>query len=151
MGVMGSGALTVEDVPIVQTMTVNLYGSPGAFEIVRQSRGTQLVLGSLLSNSPFNGERFGRWIWQVTPKKSGTHDLVVHVSADLSDSRGIATTEAYRDRIFVVKVGVNFGQASVRVLKWTAAGAVSGLAGAYSKEIWWPKIKAMLTASGLLS
>jgi hypothetical protein len=87
----------------------------------------------------------------VTPKKSGTHELVVHVSADMSDSRGIATTEAYRDRIFVVKVGVNFGQASVKVLKWTAAGAVSGLAGAYSQEIWWPKLRAVLMASGLLS
>jgi hypothetical protein len=87
----------------------------------------------------------------VTPKRSGTHELVVHVSADISDSRGIATTEAYRDRVFVVKIGVNFGQASIKVLKWTAAGAVSGLAGAYSKEIWWPKIRAILMASGLLS
>ena len=87
----------------------------------------------------------------MTPKKSGTHELVVHVSADMSDSRGIATTEAYRDRIFVVKVGANFGQASVKVLKWTTAGAISGLAGAYSQEIWWPKVRALLMSSGLLS
>jgi hypothetical protein len=35
MGIMGGGALTIEDVPIVQTMTINLYGSPDAFKIVR--------------------------------------------------------------------------------------------------------------------
>jgi hypothetical protein len=56
VGLMGGGALIVEGVPIVQTMTVNLYGSPDAFKIVRQSRGTQLVIGSLIWNSPFNDE-----------------------------------------------------------------------------------------------
>jgi hypothetical protein len=148
---LGSGDLIAEELPIVETMTVELSGSPGAFRIVRQTRPTQLVKSSLIWNEPFEDQRFGRWLWHVTPKVSGTHELVVKVSADLNDSRGVATTEAYGDRAFIVKVRVNIGQASVRVLKWTAAGAVSGLAGAYTHEVWWPKLKSFLLGTGLLS
>jgi len=151
IGLLGSGNLTSEELPIIETMTVDLYGSPDAFRIVRQSRATQLVNSSLIWNTPFDDQRFGRWLWHVTPKKSGTHKLVVKVSADMSDSRGVATTEPYGDRTFSVKVRVNLGQASVRVLKWTTAGAVSGLAGAYTHEVWWPKLRALLAAAGLLS
>ena len=32
IGFMGSGDVAIENLPIVETMTVNLYGSPGAFE-----------------------------------------------------------------------------------------------------------------------
>lgn len=149
MGLMGSGDLAVEELPIIETMTVDLYDSSGAFRIVRQSRQTQLVKSSLIWNAPFDDQKFGRWLWRVTPKRSGTHVLVVKVSADMSDSRGVATTEPYLDRLFAVKVRVNVGQASVRVLKWTAAGAVSGLAGAFTQEIWWPKLRAMLAGTGL--
>jgi hypothetical protein len=38
----------------------------------------------------------------------------------------------------------------MQVLKWTAAGAVSGLAGAYTQEIWWPKLRALLVETGIL-
>jgi hypothetical protein len=152
VGLLGSGDLTAEELPIVETMTVDLFGSPDAFKIVRQSRATQLVKSSLIwKASAFDDQRFGRWLWHVTPKRSGTHELVVKVSADMNDSRGVATTEAHGDRTFSVKVRVNLGQAAARVLKWTAAGAVSGLAGAYTQEIWWPKLRALLVGTGLLS
>jgi hypothetical protein len=149
-GLMGSGDLTVEDLPIVETMTVDLYGSPGAFKIVRQSRATQLVKSSLIWSLPPDEMRFGRWAWHVTPKKRGAHELVVKISADLSDSRGVATTEPYEDRTFSVRIRVNYAHASVLVLKWSAAGAVSALGGASTQEIWWPKLKALLLGTGLL-
>jgi hypothetical protein len=85
IGFMGSGDVAIENLPIVETMTVNLYGSPGAFKIERQSRATQLVTGSLIGAS-LDHDRFGRWLWHVTPKMIGTHDLTIKVSADLSDS-----------------------------------------------------------------
>src|SRR5215831_6763610 len=161
----GRGQLRVEEVPNVETMTIDLYGSPGAFSIVRQSSPAQLVGGRqmdrilgarhasnelTLQPETFDEDRFSRWLWHVTPKKSGTHELIVKVSADISDSHGVATTEPYVDRIFRVKVHVNLGRASMQVLKWTAAGAVSGLAGAYTQEIWWPKLRALLVETGIL-
>jgi hypothetical protein len=149
VGLQGSGELATEELPIVETMTVDLHGSPGAFAITRRSRPTQLVKGSLIWNTAFADQRFGRWLWDVTPKKLGTHELVVTVSADMSDSRGVATSESYADRTFTVKVHVSVAQASVRVLGWTAAGTLSGLVGAYTHEIWWPKLRALLDGAGL--
>jgi hypothetical protein len=151
LGIMGTGDVIVEDLPIVETMMVDLYGSPGAFQIVRQSRATQLVKSSLMWNTSFDQQKFGRWLWNVTPKKSGTHELIVKVSADLSDSRGVSTSEPYGDRMFSIGVRVNYGRASVRVLKWVTTGAVTGLVGAYSHEVWWPKVNAWLMGAGLLS
>jgi hypothetical protein len=56
---MGSGDVILEDLPIVETMTVDLYGSPGAFQIVRQSRATQLAMSSLIWNTSFDQQKFG--------------------------------------------------------------------------------------------
>jgi len=145
-----SGDLAAEELLIVETMTVDLHGSADAFRILRRSRPTQLVKTNLIWRAPLNEQRFGRWLWHVTPKKSGRHELTLNVSADLSDIRGVAATESYADRTYSVKIGVNIGQASVRALKWTAAGAVSGLVGAFTQEIWWPRLKALLVGTGLL-
>ena len=150
VGIMGTGDVSMEELPIVETMTVNLYGSAGAFEIVRQSRETQLVKSSLIWNTTFDQQKFGRWLWHVTPKTTGTYELIVAVSADLSDSRGVSTSEPYRDRMFPISVRVNYGRASARVLKWTVAGAVTGLAGAFTHDVWWPKLKMWLTGAGFL-
>lgn len=147
----GLVSAATEDLPIVETMTVNLHGAPDAFQIVRRSRQTQLVMDTPVWGAAFDQERFGRWTWHVTPKKSGTHELVVKVSADLFDSRGVPTSEPYRDRDFPVSVRVNFVRATGRVLKWTATGAVTALAGAYTQEAWWPKLKGWLVSTGFMS
>jgi hypothetical protein len=75
----------------------------------------------------------------------------VKVSADLSDSRGVSTSEPYGDRMFSIGVRVNYGTASVRMLQWVATGAVTGLIGAYTHEVWWPKVKVWLMGAGLLN
>jgi hypothetical protein len=139
-----------EDLLIVETMTVDLYGSPDIFRIMRRSRPTQLIKDSLIWRAPLNEQRFGRWLWHVTPKQSGRQELTVKVSADLSDNRGVATTEPYGDRTFSVKVRASVGQAWVRALKWTAASAIAALAGACTQEFWWPRLKALLLGTGFL-
>jgi hypothetical protein len=131
LGIMGSGDVIMEDLPIVDS--------------------TQLAKGSLIWNTSFDQQKFGRWLWKVTPKKSGTHELIVKVSADLSDSRGVSTSEPYGDRMFSIGVRVNYGTASLRVSKWAATGAVTGLVGAYTHEVWWRKAKVWLMGAGLLS
>lgn len=139
-----------EDLPIVETMTVDLYGASDVFKILPCSRRTQLVKYSPLWGNAFNDERFGRWTWDVTPKRTGTHDLVVKVSADLSDSRGVPTSESYRDREFPVSVQINYVKATARLLKWSATGAVTALAGAYTQDAWWPKLKVWLLHIGII-
>lgn len=152
-GLVGSGALTSEELLIVETMTVTLDGSPDAFSIVRRTRATQLVLGSLIWKGQFEEQRFGRWLWYVRPKRTGTHELLVKVSADLSDSRGVPTSEALRDRVFPIRIKVDYATASARAVKWAATGAagavLTALIGAYTKDVWWPQIRLMLAGFGL--
>lgn len=152
-GLVGSGALTSEGLPVVETMTVTLDGSPDAFTIVRRTRSTQLVIGSLIWKGEFDEQRFGRWLWYVRPKCTGTHELLLKVSADLSDSRGIPTSEALRDRVFPIRIKVDYATASARAVKWAATGvvgaAVTALIGAYTKEVWWPQIRLLLAGFGL--
>jgi hypothetical protein len=109
------------------------------------------VVGSLIGNTSLDHDRFGRWRWEVAPKKIGTHELTIVVTADLSDSRGVATSEPYPYREFSVTVRVNYASASMRVLKWAATGAVTGLVGAYTHHVWWPKVKVLLSDVGWLS
>jgi hypothetical protein len=154
-GLEGRGALTVEDIPIVETMSVSLYGSPGAFTIERQSETSQLVMSDLVKGTPLETQDFGRWVWLVTPRQTGTHQLYVKVSAALKDSRGLATTTKLPDKEFKVSVSVHTGKATVAAVKRTVpalvVAALGGLVAAVSRDIWWPKLYAILKAHGWLS
>jgi hypothetical protein len=75
---------------------------------------------------------------------------VVNVSADLCDVGGVPTSSAYADRAFPVRVRVNLARTSVQLSKLVAAGAVTGLAGAYTHEVWWPQVKSLLVVARLL-
>lgn len=154
-GLAGRGDLTVEDLPIVETMSVSLYGEPGAFAIDRQSETSQLVMSDLLKGTPLETQDFGRWVWLVTPKKTGTHQLYVKVSAALKDSRGVATTTKLPDKEFKVSVSVHTGNAIGAVLKRAvpalALAALGGLIAAFSRDVWWPKLYAVLKNAGWLS
>ena len=48
VGLMGTGSLTEELLPIVETMTIDLVSPNEAFEVTPQTRKTQLVTGELL-------------------------------------------------------------------------------------------------------
>lgn len=154
-GLVGRGALTSQDVPILETMSVSIYAKGGAFDIERQSETTQLVAGGgQLKGTPFAGSDFGRWTWLVTPRKSGAHMLFVRVSASLKDSRGLPTSASLPDREFPVAVSVNAGKATVRLLRRALigiGGAIgAGLLGAVTQELWWPKLRDMLQIWGWL-
>ncbi len=153
-GLVGRGALSSHDVPILETMSVSLYARGGAFEIERQSETTQLVAGEQLKGTPFEQADYGRWIWLVTPRKSGAHLLFVKVSASLKDSRGLPTSASLPDREFPVSVSVNAGKTTVLLLRRGLigiGGAVgAGLLGSITQELWWPRLKELLHAWGWL-
>jgi hypothetical protein len=153
-GLEGRGALTVEDIPIVETMSVSLYGGPGAFTIERQSETSQLVMSDVVKGTPLETQDFGRWVWLVTPRKTGTHQLHVRVSAALKDSRGVTTTTKLPDKEFKVSVSVHTGKATISVIKRTlpalVLAAAGGLVAALSRDVWWPKLYAIFKAHGWL-
>jgi hypothetical protein len=154
-GLEGRGDLTTQDIPIVETMSVSLYGAPGAFTIERQSETSQLVMSDLLKGTPLETQDFGRWVWLVTPRQTGTHQLYVKVSAALKDSRGVPTTTKLPDKEFKVSVSVHAGNATIAVIKRTLPALIlaglGGLVAAFSRDVWWPKLYLMLKGFGWLS
>ena len=154
-GLVGRGALSSQDMPILETMSVSLYAKGGTFEIERQAETTQLVSGGgQLKGTAFEQASYGRWIWLVTPRKTGAHMLFVRVSASLKDSRGLPTSTSLPDREFPVSVSVHAGKASIRILRrglLGVGGAVgAGLLGAITQDLWWPKLKLLLESWGWL-
>ena len=129
-------------------MTVELIGPRDVFGIEPQSERTQLVKGDAAKVYGIVSHEFGRWLWAATPRKSGTHELSVKVSANLADTRGIASTASLPDRTFKVKVEVNYVEASISAAKWvcgwTVAALIAGMIGAVTQDIWWPKLRAIL-------
>ncbi len=153
-GLVGRGALTSQDIPILETMSVSIYAKGGAFDIERQSETTQLVSSEHLKGTAFEQADYGRWVWQVTPRKTGAHQLFVRVSASLKDSRGLPTSTSLPDREFPVSVSVHTGKTAVRIVRrglLAAGGTVgAGLLGAITQEMWWPKLKVLLQSWGWL-
>lgn len=151
-GLIGGGKLVEEKLPILETMTIHLSGSSsGEFKIDPLTRETQLVLMDNISDRApgfVAAEMYGRWLWHVTPNKTGKHHLIVRVSADLADSRGIPSSAALPDKFFKVVVRVGYARRAAQISKWlttTAAGAVvATLVGAYTQDAWWPVLQSWL-------
>lgn len=140
----GRSPVVEESLPIVQTMTVELIGSAAAFLIEkRYATSTQSVTPDAAKRAGLNPKEFGLWQWHVTPRKAGTHDLFIKVSAMLDSGPA-----ALPDRIFKVQVRVNYAEASIQVAKWAGGGLMSfliaGLIGAATQDLWWPKLKLWL-------
>jgi hypothetical protein len=108
----------------------------------------------VIAGTPFGKDEFGRWTWLVTPLKPGAHHLILKVSAGLKDSRGVPTSVPLPDREFKVTVAVDARKATIAVLSRIGiafGGAIgAALLGIITQELWWPKIKVMLQAWGLI-
>lgn len=140
-GLAGRGALVTEELKLVETMTVQLLGASDAFLIAAQSPPTQDVSGRASRRVGLVGQEFGRWVWDVTPLKAGTHELVVKVTAHFPDTRGIPTAASLPDKLFKLNVAVNFAKTSWTWLKWLGGVAVTAMLGAALKDYWWPIVK----------
>ena len=91
--------------PVIETISVSLYGNAEAFEIERQSERTQFVNAkhALATRDPAT---HGRWIWMVTPFSAGPQDLIVRISALLRDRNGVPAPVAIPDRPLSVDVQI---------------------------------------------
>lgn len=166
LGFQGSGDITMHDLPIVESMAVDLISSDGKFAIERVGERTQIVqksaaMATLLGAEPgfAAASGHGSWQWFVTPTKAGPGRLSLRVSAKLRDSRGIvAGCALVPDRIIDVLVHVSRRDQLVKFLKWAgvalATGAVTAVGAAIMRdETVWPFVKgvfeACLGAAGL--
>ena len=147
-GFVGRGDVKLEDVPIVETMSVSLVCEPGEFDIEPRSQEAQLVKPDLVRGTAFHQSDFARWTWFVTPRQRGKHTLLVKVSAALRDSRGLPTTSSLPDKIIAVTVQVHFARAAVGAIGYLAplilSGIVTALVGIITKDYWWPAIRPWL-------
>lgn len=144
-GLLGSGALTQESLPVVETMTIELGSPSGAFTIRARTPATQLVTSDILKGTALPQPNYGRWIWDVTQNSSGTHELVVQVVAVIADSRGIPSSTLLPDKSFSVLVRVSYGAASWSAVRWAVSGTIgmvaAGMVGAATTDFWWPIVK----------
>ncbi len=138
--------LEEENIRIVQKMAVRLHGEPGAFHIVEQSEPMQLIGPAPIAGGEFQAQQFGRWLFEVTPKKLGRRTIYVTVSGEVTGEGGIAL-RALPPRTFEVhvQIGANrlFTGAALQI--WALIGLLfASIIGAATQDIWWPQIRATL-------
>ncbi len=147
-GFGGPGEVRTEDIPIVETMSVTLLCEPGAFDIEARSEKDQLVKPDLVLGTAFHSNDFGRWVWLVTPRRTGQQTLLVKVSAAIRDSRGLPTTSSLPDRTIAVSVRVQLMRTVVSALARAAPKlawvVVTTIVGILTKDYWWPAIRRLI-------
>jgi hypothetical protein len=147
LGLVGTAPnVTQHLIDVVETMTVELVAPSGAFTIETGSPSSQLVL----RKSEALADDWGRWLWYVTPKESGTHTLTLRVSAGVLDSRGVPTNAALPDQNIDIVVSVNVGKASGRIVKAAGGAVATGLVAGATREYWFPWLAGVARVMGWL-
>lgn len=156
MGIVGTGNLTVHNLPAVETMIVDLYCDGNDVRIIPLSNREQLVKKDVIRNSLL--ERFsapyGQWKWSVLPLRQGLTTLTLHVSARVLDSRGLPTSHSLvPDREFSVSIRVNGKAVAWRCAKWLMISAPFGVltalvTGAIENDLW-PAVRSLLIDGSL--
>lgn len=148
-GLKGQGDVHVHDLPVVETMSVELFSPTRAFAIERCSEPAQLVQKNVLINTVFEnaGQPFARWQWNVMPLRAGNHGLTLRISARVADSRGHPTSHTLvPDRDITIHVKVNGRWWARKVTLWLAGGLAAALIGAVIQDQVWPLIREALLA-----
>ena len=154
LGLLGSGTTTVIALPIVETMSVELYCIDAAFQIVSKSRIDQIVrpdsnsLSLALSDATAfvsKADQYGRWKWDVTPLKTGDRPLLLRVSAALRDSNGLPSSASLPPQTFAVAVRVKYASAAYKVASTVTRAmllaGLGGLAAAYTQTFGGPLLR----------
>ena len=150
MGFAGSGVIASHDLPIVETMAVDLISDDSTFKIEALGERVQLVKKDAVPRNLIGAADHGQWQWYVTPLKSGTRMLALRVSAKLRDSQGIeAAHTLVPDRTIEISVTVNRFKWIWPFFKWAgiaiATGIVTGIAsGIIRDDTVWPVVRAII-------
>lgn len=154
-GLVGSGTLTEHTVDIVETMAVELLAPDGAFTIEGASPTIQLVKRDVLSGTGYErfADEWGKWIWYVTPRERGSHPLSIRVSASVLDSRRVPTSATLPDKNIEIAVAISVAKTTGAIIgkgaRLAAGAVVTGIVGGFTKDYWWPLLRAVLDGLGL--
>jgi hypothetical protein len=150
-GLAGGGVLTEHGVWMVETMSIKLLSTDGAFDIEARSPETQLVKKDVLKGTPLEAlvANFGQWIWTVMPKQRGSHPLELSISASVRDASGLPGSATLPNQTIPIEVAVSLTVTSRRLFWWilsaAASSAVATVVGAVTRDYWWPILKQWLS------
>ncbi len=130
LGMLGGGAPQVEAISVTPSMSVRLCCGPPAedhpFDIVAQSSERQLV----------TADGFTQWVFNVTPRKAGTHPLTLSVASQyrMPDGEVIAKDFPVLTREIRVEVAGKHAPPSRLI---ALGGALAGLIAAMAAWLAW--------------
>lgn len=117
------GAAYRHDISITRAMTVRLRAPDGGFTIETTSPETQWI-ESILSLADSDS---ARWRWSVTARRPGKKRLQLVVSARTVDGEGLTAETALPDKVFDVRVSINYAESVMRWAGWVAAAILGGV------------------------
>jgi hypothetical protein len=110
-----AGLSTLEE-PLVESLSMSLYGRREVFEIERQTERVQLLPGEEFTDDPADLSEYGYWEWLVTPRMAGAQELYLRVSALFRDQWGVPTPVALPDQRVDVSISLPMGDAILQSL-----------------------------------
>jgi hypothetical protein len=117
------GAVYRHEISVTRAMTVRLRAPEGGFTIETTSPETQWIESIL--NLPESDA--ARWRWIITPRVRGKKRLQLIVSARTVDAEGLTAETALPDKVFDVRVSINYARTARLWAGWAVAAAAGGL------------------------
>jgi hypothetical protein len=143
----GRAVPEAHDLPIVEVMTVSIRRDPREFTLEQQTPATQLVGGPFIEGLGADQRRFGRWIFYLTPLKSGKRQLFIEVAGQIYSEDGHPGARHLPTKTLVVDVRIS-GKAIVVAMARSMAAFVgvtfTAVIGAVTQEWWWPPVREFL-------
>ena len=146
-GLVGSGELVEHDLPVVETMAVDLYSPDDSFKVEAKSDREQLIKKDALRGTPLAklSDDYGRWMWNVTPQRIGKKQLCIRVSARVLDSHGHPTPHTLvPDKEIEIDVKVNKSALAWRGMLWVGGAILAAVAAYFHdviRSVVWPILK----------
>ena len=75
------------------------------------------------------------WQWRLEPTAAGKHELMLIVSSQEIDERGVGAEQAQVTQVLPIEVQVNYSRLAWKFARWGALAAGAGVIGYYTKVI----------------
>ncbi|HRD74790.1 MAG TPA: hypothetical protein PK264_02455 [Hyphomicrobiaceae bacterium] len=139
------GTVTAALIMVTRSMSVRLRSPDGAFHIETISPETQWIdnrLGLMVDD-------YASWRWTVTPRRRGTAELQLVVSARTVGDDGVVAETALPDQVVAVSVKVNWPLTLRRWGGWAGAMLAGGIIGKLGEGGLAAGVSALRQAMGL--
>jgi hypothetical protein len=127
---IGHGRLHQHEVRVADAMTVRLRAPDGGFLIDPLSAET------CWTHNADQDQDFANWRWSVTPQRRGQARLLLIISAQTLDTKGVAAEAALPDQVIKVHVRVNYARTARKVAGWGLLMVAGGALSAWGRELY---------------